>query len=210
MHLPQGFVVAAPLPGLFFLYTTVWFMLSHPSGLCSKDTLEVDHSLTSLIARPTPCHSPPFLLLGLFFSIVGIKWLNKYVCFLLIYKLMVFNTNIQRTVFFLFVFCPFCSLLYPQNPRNQCGTPNTNLLGTNIIITGSLCSVRKIVKVHVHSLHLFIHNITKSGLIKTPGGHSNFSSPALGIFLEIWKPSILFSLSLHRVKQDRNRNCTQL
>lgn len=41
-------------------------------------------------------------------------------------------------------------------------------------------------KVHVHSLHLFIHNITKSGLIKTPGGHSNFSSPALGIFSEMF------------------------
>lgn len=35
-----------------------------------------------------------------------------------------------------------------------------------VTITGLLCSVRKIVEVHIHPLHLFIHNMQKSGLIK--------------------------------------------
>lgn len=74
-------------------------------------------------------------------------------------------------------------------------TPNMNLPGTNKIIADLLHSVRKIVKVYVHSLHLFIHNVKKSGLIKNPqGSYLSFLPRFWVFFLQIWK--LVYSLVL--------------
>lgn len=51
-HLPQSSVMAAPLPGIFFLQRAAWLTMSCSPGLCPNATLATSPSLDSPTATP--------------------------------------------------------------------------------------------------------------------------------------------------------------